>query len=63
MPPEVWGFYVGGYQVAAKWLKDRQGRQLAYDDLTHYQQVVVALQQTISLMAQIDEAIPQWPIE
>ncbi|MBI1879280.1 MAG: DNA methyltransferase, partial [Chloroflexi bacterium] len=51
VPPEVWEFYIGGYQVPAKWLKDRQGRQLSYDDLTHYQQVIVALQQTIELMA------------
>ncbi len=60
--PQVWGFYIGGYQVLAKWLKDRRGRQLAYDDLTHYQQTVVALQKTIDLMAKIDEVIPEWPI-
>jgi hypothetical protein len=60
--PEVWEFYIGGYQVLDKWLKDRQGRQLSYDDLTHYQQVVVALQKTIELMEKIDSAIPEWPI-
>jgi len=32
--PEVWEFQVGGYQVCAKWLKDRKGRELSYDDLT-----------------------------
>src|SRR5665648_578104 len=37
LPPEVCAFHVGGYQVCAKWLKDRKGRQLSYDDLTHYQ--------------------------
>ncbi|MDM8528661.1 hypothetical protein QUF58_10710 [Anaerolineales bacterium HSG24] len=63
IPPEVWGFYVGGYQVLQKWLKDRRGRQLAYDDLTHYQRVVVALQTTMTLMEQIDQAIPEWPIQ
>jgi hypothetical protein len=61
--PEVWGFYVGGYQVCDKWLKDRQGRQLSYDDLTHYQKMMAALHQTIELMAKIDSAIPKWPIE
>lgn len=60
--PEVWGFYVGGYQVLEKWLKDRQGRQLSYDELTHYRQIVAALGRTIELMAEIDEAIPQWPL-
>ena len=62
VPPEVWAFYIGGYQPAQKWLKDRRGRQLSYEDLTHYQQVVVALQKTIELMDNIDKAIPEWPI-
>ena len=34
--PEVWNFHVGGYQVCQKWLKDRKGRRLTYNDLTHY---------------------------
>ncbi|MBE7552886.1 MAG: hypothetical protein HS126_17580 [Anaerolineales bacterium] len=55
-----WGCF---YLVADKWLKDWQGRQLAYDDLTHYQKIIVALQKTIELMAKIDQAIPKWPIE
>ncbi|MCB0196880.1 MAG: DNA methyltransferase, partial [Anaerolineae bacterium] len=63
VPSEVWEFYIGGYQVLDKWLKDRRGRQLSYDDLTHYQQVVVALQKTIDLMTAIDAAIPEWPIQ
>jgi predicted helicase len=60
VPSEVWEFQIGGYQVLHKWLKDRRGRSLTYDELTHYQQIVVALQETIALMAQIDEKIPAW---
>jgi predicted helicase len=63
VPPEVWNFHIGGYQVAQKWLKDRKGRTLTYDDLTHYQKVVVALKETIRLMEEIDELIPGWPVE
>jgi len=63
IPPEIWEFHVGGYQVCQKWLKDRKGRKLTYDDITHYQKVVVALQETIRLMKEIDEAIPKWPIK
>jgi predicted helicase len=59
---EVWNFHVGGYQVCEKWLKDRKGRALTYDESTHYQKVVVALKETIRLMAEIDKAIPAWPI-
>jgi predicted helicase len=62
VPPEVWEFHIGGYQVCEKWLKDRQGRQLTFDDLTHYQKVVVALKETIRLMKEIDAAIPRWPL-
>jgi predicted helicase len=60
---EVWNFHIGGYQVCQKWLKDRKGRTLSYDELTHYQKVIVALKETIRLMAEIDELIPCWPIE
>jgi hypothetical protein len=61
--PEVWNFYIGGYQVCEKWLKDRRGRTLTYDDLEHYCKVVTALSETIRLMAEIDAAISKWPIE
>jgi predicted helicase len=63
VPAEVWGFYVGGYQVCQKWLKDRKGRTLSPEDMTHYQRIIVALQETIWLMQQIDAAIPGWPLE
>jgi len=63
VPSEVWDFHIGGYQVAEKWLKDRKGRTLTYDELTHYQKVMVALKETMRLMAEIDALIPGWPIE
>ena len=51
-------------QVCKKWLKDRKGRTLSKDDLTHYQKIVVALNETIRLMKEIDETIEKhggWP--
>ena len=60
--PEVWEFQIGGYQVLNKWLKDRKGRKLTWDDRHHYQRVVVALAETIRLMGEIDERIESWPI-
>jgi Type ISP C-terminal specificity domain len=63
IPPEVWKFHIGGYQVCEKWLKDRRGRTLTYDDQMHYCKVATALAETIRLMAEIDAAIPKWPIE
>lgn len=64
VPENVWNFHIGGYQVCEKWLKDRKGRTLSDEDLTHYQRVVVALHETIRLMAEIDSVIDQhggWP--
>jgi type I restriction-modification system DNA methylase subunit len=48
--PDVWEFHIGGYQVCEKWLKDRRERTLSYDDINHYQKVIVALGETIRLM-------------
>jgi predicted helicase len=66
VPLEVWEFHVGGYQVCQKWLKDRKGRTLSFDDIRHYQKIVAALAETINLMDEIDETIEMgggWPIE
>jgi len=63
---EVWNFHIGGYQVCEKWLKDRKGRMLSADDRTHYQKIVVALSETIKLMAEIDRVIEKhggWPLK
>ncbi len=57
VPENAWNFHIGGYQVLQKWLKDRKGRTLAFDDLEHYAKVVSALSQTIELMTAIDETI------
>jgi len=52
---EVWEFYIGGYQPAQKWLKDRKGRTLNDNDLEHYQKIIVALAETIKIMNKIEE--------
>ena len=57
VPEEVWDFHIGGYQVCHKWLKDRKGRTLSDEDIAHYQKIVVALHETIRIMAEIDEVI------
>lgn len=62
VPKAVWEFHIGGYQVCEKWLKDRKGRKLSYEDIQHYQKIVVALKETIRLMDEIDRLIPSWPI-
>lgn len=64
VPENVWNFHIGGYQVCEKWLKDRKGRTLSTDDINHYQKIVVALSETIRIMAEIDKVIDEhggWP--
>jgi len=54
VPLAAWDFYIGGYQPAQKYLKDRKDRALTPDEIRHYQQIIVALVETAKLMAQID---------
>jgi len=64
VPEGVWDFQIGGYQVCHKWLKDRKGRTLSDEDIAHYQKIIVALNETIRIMAEIDEVIEAhggWP--
>ena len=55
VPEVAWKFYIGGYQPAQKWLKDRKERKLEFDDILHYQKIIVALTETDRLMKEIDK--------
>jgi len=55
VPLTAWEFYIGGYQPAQKWLKDRKDRKLEFDDILHYQKIIVALTETDRLMREIDK--------
>ena len=55
VPELAWNFYIGGYQPAQKWLKDRKGRELSYEDILHYQKMIVALSETDRIMKEIDK--------
>ena len=53
VPELAWNFYIGGYQPAQKWLKDRKGRQLSNPDLIHYQRTIKILLETDRIMKEI----------
>jgi hypothetical protein len=53
VPEVAWNFYIGGYQPAQKWLKDRKGRTLTNEDIEHYQKIIVALVETKRIMTEI----------
>jgi predicted helicase len=55
VPQVAWDFYIGGYQPAQKWLKDRKERTLEFDDILHYQKIIVALSETDRLMKEIEK--------
>jgi predicted helicase len=55
VPPIAWEFYIGGYQPAQKWLKDRRDRQLGFEDVAHYRRIVAALVETDRLMKDVDK--------
>ena len=57
VPEIAWNFYIGGYQPAQKWLKDRKDRTLTYEDIFHYQKMIVALNETARIMKEIDKII------
>jgi hypothetical protein len=58
IPPEVWNYQIGGYQVLDKWLYDRREKDLTVDEIEHYCRVATALGETIRLQEEIDAAYP-----
>ncbi len=57
VPESAWQFYIGGYQPAQKWLKDRKGMTLSFEDVKHYGRIIYVLQQTERIMQEIDKII------
>ncbi|KAA6319193.1 hypothetical protein EZS27_030883, partial [termite gut metagenome] len=54
VPREAWEFYIGGYQPAQKWLKDRKGRQLDYENIRHYQKMIRVLLETSEIQKELN---------
>ncbi len=55
IPIKVWEYYIGGYQPAQKWLKDRAGCILNYSDIIHYLKIIAALHETKRTIRSIDK--------
>ncbi|ALB40744.1 MULTISPECIES: type ISP restriction/modification enzyme [Nostocales] len=60
VPSQIWNFYIGGYQVCQKWLKDRKGRQLNFDDISHYQNIISIISETVKIMEDVDQIIEKY---
>jgi hypothetical protein len=63
VPPEVWEFRVGGYQVCEKWLKDRRRRKLDLGEIKLYGRIAATFGSTITIMSELDGIAPVWPLE
>ena len=57
VPESAWQFFIGGYQPAQKWLKDRKGMTLSFEDVKHYGRIIYVLQQTERIMQEIDDIV------
>lgn len=55
VPEIAWNYWIGGYQPAQKWLKDRKGRTLTNEDIEHYQKIIIVLVETDRLMKEVDK--------
>ena len=55
VPELAWNFFIGGYQPAQKWLKDRKNRTLTYDDIEHYRKIIAILVETHNLMQELEK--------
>ena len=60
VPEEAWSMFIGGYQPAQKWLKDRRGRTLTNEDIDHYQEIIFALSRTRALMQKLSALSKDW---
>jgi len=55
---DIWEYQIGGYQVMAKWLKDRKGRRLSLEDIKHYCRIATVIKETLSVQKKIDTIYP-----
>jgi hypothetical protein len=60
IPEDVYNFYIGGYQVLIKYLKDRKGRILTLDEIENVENIVKVLRFTIDQMKEIDKWTKEW---
>jgi predicted helicase len=59
IPLEIWEYHIGGYQIAEKWLKDRKGRVLSSEEVSHYARIVTAISETITIQQSLDDLLAE----
>ena len=54
---DVWNYWIGGHQIAQKWIKERKGEVLSESDVANYCNIVGIINETIKVIKKIDEVI------
>ena len=57
VPEAVWNYEIGAYQVCEKWLRDRKGIPLSHAEVRHYCAILVAVAETLQIIAEIDTVL------
>ena len=55
----IYNYYIGGYKVLNKWLKDRKSRTLSLEEVRRFCQVITSLKLTIEIQERIDKFYPE----
>jgi len=59
-PEEIYNFFIGGYQVLDKYLKDRKGRTITLDEIENVGNIVKLISFTIVQMNKINTLTKEW---
>ncbi len=51
---DVWNYFIGAYQPAQKWLKDRKGKVLSREEINHYSEILAVIKETIHIISEIE---------
>jgi hypothetical protein len=58
VPPDVWQYQIGGYQVCEKWLKERQEKVLDLPEIMAYCRIVTAISRMMMVQEEINAVYP-----
>jgi len=54
---KVWECWIGGHQIAQKWIKERKQTHLSEEEVTQYRRVINIIEKTIQMSNLIDERL------
>jgi len=52
---EIWNYKIGGFRICEKWLKERRGRILSFEESELFKQIILSITLTIKIQNDIDK--------